>query len=169
MVPTSVIWFSTFSTERTSPDSTKRDTGESSNSSFNRLDFPDISALYPSTRHAREISSSAVPAVFNSYKTIAPLLARLVVTNALNLPLFAVALQRDTVAIGGNVGSLTIGDLPPGIKNESMAWVPVRLYTKVLSPPPDSPNEVSYVYTTVRIIDLTVEFTAISNDMGNIY
>jgi hypothetical protein len=115
---------------------------------LNRLDFPDISALYsPSnlTRHVRQISPSIVPAVFHSYATIAPLIARLAVTNVLGLPMFTVTLQRDTVEVGGNVGLLSLGELPHGIKNESMTWVPVRLYTKAqggLPPPPDSPNEV---------------------------
>lgn len=162
---TSVIWLNIFSTERTSPGTTERGTGNSSNSNFN---FPDI--FPPSTRHAREISSSIVPAVFNSYNTIAPLLARLAVTNALSLPLFTVSLQRDTVAIGGNVGSLTIGELPAGIKNESMTWVPVRLYTKAQGrlPPLDSPNEVRYIYSGYHD-RFDNKFTAISNDMGNIY
>jgi hypothetical protein len=88
-----------------------------------------------------------VSAALHSYETIAPLLARLVVNNALSSPLFTVALQRDTVSVGGNVGSLTIGELPHGIKNDSLTWVPVRLYTKAqggLPPPPESPNEVRY-------------------------
>jgi Eukaryotic aspartyl protease len=142
---TSVIWSTIFKNERTSPITTKRETKDNNNN-FNRQDFPDISWLDPpSTRHARQISSSIVPAVFHSYATIAPLLARLAVTNALSLPMFTVALQRDTVEIGGNVGLLSIGELPGGIKNESMTWAPVRLYTKAqggLPPPPDSPNEV---------------------------
>jgi hypothetical protein len=86
-----------------------------------------------------------VPAILRSYATTAPLLPRLVVNDALSSPLFTVTLQRDTVAVGGNVGSLTIGELPGGIKNESLTWVPVRMYTEAqggLPPPPDSPNEV---------------------------
>lgn len=70
------------------------------------------------------------------------------VTNALSFPLFTIALQRDTVEVGGNVGLLSIGALPNWMKNESVTWVPVRMYTKEqggLPPPPDSPNEVCYL------------------------
>lgn len=59
--------------------------------------------------------------------------------------MFTVTLQRDTVDIGGNVGMLSIGELPEGISNESVTWVPVRTYTPAqggLRPPLDSPNEV---------------------------
>jgi phytepsin len=150
----------------------KRGTEGGRGDSFSRLDFPNISSLHlPSTRHPREISPSIVPAVFHSYATIAPLLARLAVTNALTLPLFTVTLQRDTVAIGGNVGTLSIGELPSGIKNESLTWVPVRLYTKAqggLPPPPDSPNEVRYI-SSAYDHNLTVNSTAIPYDMGNIH
>lgn len=39
-----------------------------------------------------------------------------------------ITLQRDTIDISGN-GQLTIGELPSGIDNSSLTWVPVRLYT----------------------------------------
>lgn len=141
----SVIWSIAFRNQRTSSGTTKHEIKNSNNSNRKRLDFPDLSSLYPrSTRPARQLSSSTVPAVFHSYPTIAPLLARLVVTNALSFPLFTIALQRDTVEVGGNVGLLSIGALPNWMKNESVTWVPVRMYTKEqggLPPPPDSPNE----------------------------
>jgi hypothetical protein len=44
--------------------------------------------------------------------------------------MFAITLQRDTVEIGGNVGQLSIGGLPPGVQNGSLTWVPVRGYTR---------------------------------------
>jgi hypothetical protein len=43
--------------------------------------------------------------------------------------MFAIALQRDTIEIGGNEGMLSVGGLPPGVQNESLTWVPVRKYT----------------------------------------
>lgn len=60
--------------------------------------------------------------------------------------MFTITLQRDTVDVGGNVGQLSLGELPPSVKNESLTWVPVRGYTPSeggLAPPPDAPNEVS--------------------------
>lgn len=63
----------------------------------------------------------------------------------ITIPMFTVTLQRDTVEVGGNAGILSIGELPGGVKNESLTWVPVRTYSKAesrLSPPLDSPNEV---------------------------
>lgn len=38
-----------------------------------------------------------------------------------------ITLQRDTIDISGK-GELTIGELPSGIDNSSLTWVPVRLY-----------------------------------------
>ena len=55
-------------------------------------------------------------------------------------------LQRDTVEVGGNIGQITIGKLPDGVKNDSLTWVPVRLYSEAdggIPGPTDSPNEVS--------------------------
>ena len=62
--------------------------------------------------------------------------------------MFTIMLQRDTVAVGGNVGSLNVGTLPGGVKNESLTWVPVRLYASTqggLPPPSDSLMEVRHI------------------------
>jgi hypothetical protein len=83
--------------------------------------------------------------VFGSYPRIGPLLGRLVATGGISVPMFTVALQRDTVDVGGNAGLLSIGELPGGVKNESLTWVPVRTYSSAengLPPPLNSPNEV---------------------------
>lgn len=59
--------------------------------------------------------------------------------------MIAIALQRDSVDVGGNMGVLSIGELPEGVKNESMTWVRVPTYTTEqggLAPPSDSLNEV---------------------------
>lgn len=56
-------------------------------------------------------------------------------------------MQRDTVDISGT-GTLTVGQLPAGISNDSLTWVPVRLYSVAeggLEPPTFAPNEVSFV------------------------
>ena len=65
--------------------------------------------------------------------------------------MFQVTLQREAVEIGGNVGQLTIGALPDGVSNNSLTWVPVRLYTPAqggLPGPSSNPNEVlmQYIY-----------------------
>jgi len=59
--------------------------------------------------------------------------------------MFSVSLQRDTIDVGGNVGMLSIGELPSGIPAENMTWVPLRRYSYAeggLPAPPDSPREV---------------------------
>jgi hypothetical protein len=56
-----------------------------------------------------------------------------------------ITLQRNTIDIGGNEGSLTIGELPNGISNSSLTWVPVRLYPSNvggLTPPSFASDEV---------------------------
>ena len=39
-----------------------------------------------------------------------------------------ITLQRDQIDISG-AGQLTIGQLPEGVDNSSLTWVPVRLYS----------------------------------------
>lgn len=68
-------------------------------------------------------------AIISSFGVSGPFFARLVSLGGLALPMFVIALQRDTVEIGGNEGMLSIGGLPPGVQNESLTWVPVRKYT----------------------------------------
>ncbi|KAF8530170.1 aspartic peptidase domain-containing protein [Hysterangium stoloniferum] len=76
--------------------------------------------------------------------TQAPLLSRLALDGQLAQPMFTVTLQRETIEMGGNVGELTIGKLPEGVSNNSLTWVPVRLYTEAqggISGPSNNPNE----------------------------
>jgi phytepsin len=68
-------------------------------------------------------------AIISSFGVSGPFIARLASLGGLALPMFVIALQRDTVEIGGNEGMLSIGGLPPGVQNESLTWVPVRKYT----------------------------------------
>ncbi|KDR82509.1 hypothetical protein GALMADRAFT_87852 [Galerina marginata CBS 339.88] len=73
-----------------------------------------------------------------------PLLSRMAMSGALELPMFSVEFQRVAIDISGN-GSLTIGKLPDGIENSSLTWVPVRLYPTEdggLAPPSSAPDEV---------------------------
>jgi hypothetical protein len=85
------------------------------------------------------------PEVFTSFGSYGPLVARMVAQNSLALPMITITLQRDTVDIGGNMGVLSIGELPEGVKNESITWVPVATYglnQGGLAPPADALNEV---------------------------
>ncbi|KIJ48539.1 hypothetical protein M422DRAFT_162437, partial [Sphaerobolus stellatus SS14] len=80
--------------------------------------------------------------------TQGPFLSRLVATSELGKPMFTITLQRDSVDIGGNVGQLTIGTLPDGVRNDSLTWVPVQrssLDNAGVVGPSDSPDEVSYL------------------------
>ena len=64
--------------------------------------------------------------------------------------MIAVTLQRDTIDVGGNVGLLSIGELPAGINTNALTWVPVRAYTASdggLPPSPEAPNEVNHVHS----------------------
>ncbi len=58
-------------------------------------------------------------------------------------PLFAVTLQRNTIDVSGK-GEITIGQLPDGIDESNITWVPVRLYDPAeggMAPPSFAPNE----------------------------
>lgn len=74
-----------------------------------------------------------------------PTLARIAWTGALQAPMFAIELQRNTIDIGGGDGALTVGRLPEGVSDSMLTWVPVRLYRPEdggLSPPTFAPDEV---------------------------
>ncbi|GJJ14361.1 hypothetical protein Clacol_008625 [Clathrus columnatus] len=59
----------------------------------------------------------------------APMLPRLSLSGQLDQPLFTMTLQRTLDEFGGNVGQLTIGDLPNNLSESSLTNVPVRLYS----------------------------------------
>ncbi|KAF8530169.1 aspartic peptidase domain-containing protein [Hysterangium stoloniferum] len=87
----------------------------------------------------------------------APLLSRLVLDGQLAQPMFTVTLQRETIEVGGNVGQLTIGQLPEGVSNDSLTWVPVRLYTEAqggISGPSNNPTEHFPIGWEVAIDDI---------------
>ncbi|KAF7322196.1 Peptidase A1 domain-containing protein [Mycena kentingensis (nom. inval.)] len=72
-----------------------------------------------------------------------PLISRIAQTNALEMPMFAIELQRSTIDISGK-GELTLGELPEGVDNSTITWVPVRLYTPEeggLNAPTFAPDE----------------------------
>ncbi|KAI0763576.1 acid protease [Trametes elegans] len=72
-----------------------------------------------------------------------PLVPRMVMSDAIDDPIFAITLQRNTIDVSGE-GQITIGQLPEGVDNSSITWVPVRLYDPAdggLDAPSFAPNE----------------------------
>ena len=136
---------------------------------YMRPSFPSFDFLTATSPHSKRQNSSlqSSPEVIASFGTLGPLLSRLIVNHRLAQPMFVTTLQRDTIDIGGNVGQLSIGELPAGIKTESLTWVPLRTYTPQeggLAPPSDAPQEVkrvplinfgrfSYTYTNLGLPD----------------
>lgn len=79
--------------------------------------------------------------ILPSFSIYGPLVSRLVLNRELvgdddpplaylSSPQFSVTLQRTIPSIGGNIGTLTLGALPSGVDNASLAWTPVRRYTQ---------------------------------------
>ena len=109
-----------------------------------RIPFPDFDFLRNHVKRQSGNFTSSAEAIA-SMATYGPLLARLIAQGMLESPMFTITLQRDTVDIGGDIGLLSIGQLPPGISTSSLTWVPLRAYPAKdggLPPPPEAPNEV---------------------------
>ncbi|KAF8530168.1 acid protease [Hysterangium stoloniferum] len=90
----------------------------------------------------------------------APLLSRLVLDGQLAQPMFTITLQRETIEVGGNVGQLTIGQLPEGVSNDSLTWVPVRLYSEAqggIPGPSNNPTERFPLRWEVAIDDIFLD------------
>jgi hypothetical protein len=66
--------------------------------------------------------------IIHSFPSIGPFLTRIISQGKLAQPMFTITLQRDYVAIGGNAGMLSIGALPSTVSNDSLTWVPIRMY-----------------------------------------
>ncbi|KAJ3502218.1 hypothetical protein NLJ89_g8983 [Agrocybe chaxingu] len=72
----------------------------------------------------------------------------------------SVTLQRNTVDIGGNIGMLSIGELPPGVNASELTWVPLRAYDYDdggIPGPPDAPNEVYPITWEVMLDDVYLD------------
>ena len=68
--------------------------------------------------------------------------------------MFTIIFQRDTIDVGGNAGMLSIGEMPSGVSEDKLTWVPLRNYTADeggMPGPPDSPNEVSVVLSIPKL------------------
>ncbi|THH32199.1 hypothetical protein EUX98_g2000 [Antrodiella citrinella] len=131
----------------------------SNNTHVKRTDLPNIGApsfpdfnfmrpLEPYNRYKRQTSTGSLVSsteVIASFTTYGPLLTRMISQHLVARPIISASLQRDTIDIGGNVGMLSVGSLPPNISDDALTWTPLRAYTAAqggLPPPVDAPNEV---------------------------
>ncbi|KAI0643995.1 acid protease [Trametes meyenii] len=99
-----------------------------------------------STHLKRQTNAMAPTSVVDTFASLGPLLTRLVTWKVLQRPLVVTTLQRDTISLSGNDGTLSLGTLPYGLTDDQLTWVPVRSYSVAeggLPAPPDAPNEVS--------------------------
>ncbi|KAH7890581.1 aspartic peptidase domain-containing protein [Phlebopus sp. FC_14] len=122
----------------------------------NDMSNPDSLDVISNPYSKRQTQTSAAD-LLASFSTAGPLIPRLVAQGALNLPMFTVTLQRDAIEVGGNEGILSVGDLPPTVKNESLTWVPVRGYSPEqggLRPPSDAPSEVYPIAWEIPVDDV---------------
>ncbi|KAF8804906.1 acid protease [Phlegmacium glaucopus] len=125
---------------------------------FRRLEFPSVSGILGTTtgKSARR-TTSLISSALASWASIGPLLARTVMRHQLMSPMFTITLQRDTIDVGGNAGMLSIGEMPSGVSEDKLTWVPLRNYTYDeggLPAPPDSPGEVYPIAWEVMIDDV---------------
>ncbi|KAF8879693.1 hypothetical protein BD779DRAFT_1122288 [Infundibulicybe gibba] len=116
------------------------------------LGFPSASAIQQSVV-AEKFGKASSDSLISSIGTDGPLVSRIAMTDALDMPIFTISLQRNTIEIGGT-GLLTLGKLPGGVDNSSMTWVPVRLYSPAdggLQAPTFSPDEVYPLHWEIDI------------------
>jgi hypothetical protein len=109
--------------------------------------FPDLTFLRPWNPHPNGQShhASLISTLLASYASLGPFLSRLAETKVIAAPMFTITLQQDTIDVGGNIGLLSIGELPPRVENGTLTWTRVRGYPIAqggLSGPSDSPSEV---------------------------
>lgn len=78
------------------------------------------------TRQQNSINASSNTAdLLSTFSSNGPLLARLVSAGQLKQPSITISLQRDTIHFGGNVGLLSIGELPDGVTNKSLTCMSI--------------------------------------------
>jgi hypothetical protein len=157
------VWYELFVHQYLHQDETTNRLDSRSHINSSTMDFNFLQPHFPNlrfpkahiSRHSSRETQPASDLVFDSYPDIAPFLGRLIATNQID-PLFSVTLQRDTIDKGGNAGRFYIGQLPPGVQNDSLTWVPVRRYSEAeggLSGPSDAPHEVGQtIYQIIHIL-----------------
>ncbi|ETW75583.1 aspartic peptidase [Heterobasidion irregulare TC 32-1] len=136
----------------------RRSTDSSIDSSFASRVFPDFSFVHPASElQSRQSFTITVHDVLETFESNGPLVSRLATQGKLAAPLVTITLQRDTVDVGGNLGMLSIGELPRGVKADSLTWVSLRGYTTAeggLPAPAESPNEVYPLAWEIPIDDV---------------
>jgi hypothetical protein len=121
---------------------------------FKRFGFPSIPGILGTpTRNTACQTSSLINPALSSWANIGPLLGHWVMRHELMSPMFTITLQRDTIDVGGSAGMLSIGEMPSGVSEDKLTWVPLRNYTADeggMPGPPDSPNEVSELNSRIN-------------------
>ncbi|CCM03570.1 uncharacterized protein FIBRA_05706 [Fibroporia radiculosa] len=108
------------------------------------LGFPSESVIQTQVIQKQFNDPSTTDDFVSNIASYGPFVSRLVVDGIIDQPLFSVTLQRDTIDPSGN-GRITVGELPSGVDNSSITWVPVRPYTPAeggLNPPSFAADEV---------------------------
>ncbi|KAI0071144.1 acid protease [Panus rudis PR-1116 ss-1] len=106
--------------------------------------FPSQSFVQAAVVNKEFDTPPTTDAFVTSTAAYGPFLSRLAMSGQLAQPMFSVSFQRNVIDVSGN-GNITIGELPPGVDNSSITWVPVRLYHPNeggQNPPTFAPNEV---------------------------
>ena len=143
--PISAIWRQLLATEFYGP--MPRLLRRAAHESANRPHYlPALDTFnYTSGSRKRQQHPDYFASATDTFATIGPLFSRLVTWGLLSRPLVVTTLQRDTVTLSDNAGTLSLGALPFGLVDEQLTWVPVRGYTPLeggLPPPPDASDEV---------------------------
>ncbi|EAU86678.2 hypothetical protein CC1G_07336 [Coprinopsis cinerea okayama7 len=110
----------------------------------------------PSQSVRRQVSRGMY-ALLNSFNTLGSFITRLILESRLDLPMVTVTMQRNTIDVGGNVGLLSIGEMPPDVSLDELTWVPVRAYSYAeggLPAPQNSPLEEYPIAWEVMIDDV---------------
>ncbi|TFK91305.1 acid protease [Polyporus arcularius HHB13444] len=156
--PISVIWRQLLALDLNGPvpTHTKRDVRlgpERRTDAFPSFEFLNST----SSSRKRQDGSTPYTSAIDSFSTIGPLFTRLAALNILSRPLVVTALQRDTVSLGGNAGTLSLGAFPYDLTDDDLTWVPVRGYRASeggLPPSPQAPNEVYPLVWEIPVDDV---------------
>ncbi|KAI0917092.1 hypothetical protein AcW2_007316 [Taiwanofungus camphoratus] len=128
------------------------------------LGFPSESSIQTNVINKKFDTPSTDDFVAN-IASYGPFVSRLVMAGVIDQPMFTITLQRDTVDVSGK-GQITVGELPEGIDNSSITWVPVRLYSFAdggLSPPTFAPHEVYPLRWEVPLNNVYLDGQQLSN------
>ncbi|RPD56506.1 acid protease [Lentinus tigrinus ALCF2SS1-6] len=156
--PVSVIWRQLLASDLQGPVPTflKRDINPNKQDDPNTL--PSFEFLNSTSQSwKRQDGPTPYASPIDSFSTIGPFVTRLVTLKLLSRPLVVTTLQRDTVSLSGNAGTLSLGALPYGLADEYLTWVPIRGYRPSeggLPPSPEAPNEVYPLVWEIPIDDV---------------